>query len=145
MKDRFVDHEELRIFGKVFLHGSRNKFSTRLPWEPQPVIPEGTDWDYAAQHKQPWQQFVQEIEAAGWKECVDKSYMDNDTAFVFEKSIDGEKVQVSLRQNLNRYIDCCSIIDSDFYFKYLWKGADSVLPVEDRRKFFNTMYCLWDR
>ena len=137
--DKFANHEELQIFGEVWLHGSRRMSSRLLPWETM-ELPEGTDWDYAAQHKQPWQQMERVAYKNGWTEVVDKSYMDNNTAFVYEKTIDGEKVQVSLRQCLPTYKACFNSVDPDFYFTYLWKGSYKCFPVEDRRKFWNSLY-----
>jgi hypothetical protein len=137
--DKFVNHKELKIFGEVWLHGSRKMNQRQFPWD-RKKLPEGTDWDYAAQHKQPWQQTDQMVKSEGWVEVVDKSYMDNDTAFVYEKVIDGEKVQVSLRQDLARYKAVFTSVDPDFYFLYLWKGSDNCLDVNYRRAFWNQMY-----
>ena len=137
--DKFVNHKELKIFGEVWLHGSRKMGQRLLPWETK-ELPKETDWDYAAQHWQPWQLLVEVASEKGWAEVVDKSYMDDNTAFVFEKVVDGEKVQVSLRQSLDTYKSCFTSVDPEFYFTYLWKGSEKCLPVEDRRKFWNSLY-----
>lgn len=128
-------------FGEVYLHGSRGmaKRASR-----EPLLPESTDWDYAAQHTQPWQEIVAKAMADGWVEVVTESYKDNDTAFVFEKYLDGKKVQVSLRQNLERYKEVFEGIDPDFYFKYLWKGSKDCFSVDERRKYFNDLYGEYD-
>lgn len=137
-----LEKADIKIFGDVFLHGSRGMYNKSFYLTPQ--LPQSTDWDYAAQHTQSCQQLLEDAIKAGWVECVDKSYMDDDTTFVFERSINGNKVQVSMRQNLLRYKDCFNSIDVDFYFKYLWKSSGDCLSVEDRRKFFNSLYSCWD-
>jgi len=128
-------------FGDCWLHGSR-AMSERF-W-PSFDLPEGTDYDYAVQHTQPWQEIVDKADALGWVDAVSKSYMDNDTAFVFEKMVEGKKIQVSLRQNLQRYKSCFSAIDAPFYFKYLWKGSDDCFDIITRRRYYNTLYDCWN-
>jgi hypothetical protein len=132
---------EIEPFGEVFLHGSRAmaKRSGNLP-----LLPESTDYDYAAQHTQPWQELVAKAEKEGWVEIVTDSYKDNDTAFVFEKTLEGKKVQVSLRQNLDRYKAVFEDIDPDYYFQYLWKGSVDCLSVEKRREYYNKLYAEYD-
>lgn len=136
----FENHPDLKIFGKVYLHGSRFMNSRYLPWEECVDLPEDTDWDYAAQNVSDWQALVDEALKQGWIEVVDQSYTDANTAHVFEKMIDGQKVQVSLRQNLEAYVKAINTIEPDFYFKYLWKGSDICISVEDRRMFWDAMY-----
>ena len=137
--DKFVNHKELQIFGEVWLHGSRHMNRRMFPWDAK-ELSEGTDWDYAAQHHQPWHQTDRLANENGWVEVVDESYMDDNTAFVYEKIIEGEKVQVSLRQDLEAYKSCFTSVDPEFYFTYLWKGSEKCLPVKDRRKFWNSLY-----
>lgn len=128
-------------FGEVFLHGSR--FMAERAGKTA-LLPESTDYDYAAQHTQPWQEIVAKAESLGWVEIVTESYKDNDTAFVFERVVDGKKVQVSLRQNLARYKSVFEGIDPEYYFQYLWKGSVNCLSVEERRKYYNKLYAEYD-
>ena len=145
MDDRFANHPELKIFGEVWLHGSRRMKSTLSPWKTPSKLPEGTDWDYAAQHNQPWQTLDDLAKRNGWVEVVDKSYMDNNTALVYEKVIEGEKVQVSMRQCLDTYKSCFSGLEPTFYFRYLWKGSTECLPLDQRRNLWNLMYWVYQR
>lgn len=131
---------ELPFYDEFFLHGSRGK-KTLLGDSPDITH---SDWDFAVQHKQPWQDFDQRLVSKGWVGCVGKSYLDNDTAFVYEKTINSNKVQISCRQNLKRYKDVWNSVSPDFYFRYLWKGAPNCLPVEDRRELYNSLYYVWD-
>lgn len=153
MNNQFENHEELKIFGEVFLHGSRGMldryeqgwiFTDHPLSKKRIVLKENTDWDYATQNVQNWQDLVWRVTKEGWEEVVDASYCDNDTAHVFEKIIDGSKVQVSLRQNLNRYRDVFNSVDTDFYFSFLWKNSPECLPIEGRREFWNSLYYAWD-
>ena len=130
-------------FGRVWLHGSRYMASRTFGCN-KVILPEDTDWDYAAQHTQPWQQVYEAAIKEGWVEVVTESYKDNNTAYVFEKMLGDKKVQVSLRQNLQQYQDCYNGISPDFYFKYLWKKSPSCLPVEDRKKYYNQLYYAWE-
>ena len=62
-------------FGKVWLHGSRYMASRTYGYN-KVTLPEDTDWDYAAQHIQPWQQVYEAAIKEGWAEVVTESYKD---------------------------------------------------------------------
>jgi hypothetical protein len=136
MKESHKEH--LKIFGDdLYLHGSRG-MADRCFFESHPDVSK-SDWDYATQNRIDWV-----ATRNGWVQVVDQSYTDNDTMYVYEKIIDGDKIQVSERVNLKRYMYVFNSILPEFYFKYLWKGSDKCLPVEDRRNFYNNLYGLYD-
>ena len=139
MKDMFKNHPDLKIFGEVFLHGSRGMVKRELFSKREHLV-KNSDWDYAAQHHQPWEKHYSKIIAHGWEEIETKSYGDSNTAFVFEKTIDGQKVQVSLRHDIDLYKHCVYSVDYDFYWKYLWKGSEDCMPVEYRKCYWNSLY-----
>ena len=136
-------HEKLFPF-KVFLTGSREKESQYFAFLPEDlgkiVTPE-TDWDYATQadnFAEHW------LIKNNFKMNGLSSYCDNDTKFVYEKIIDGQKVQVSLRENLHRYIDCFNGVDWYFYRKYLHKSSPDCMDKDKQREFWNALYYAWD-
>lgn len=112
-------HEkEIRKFypnGEIYLHGSRRKALEIGKWD----LPEGTDYDYAVDYL-----VISRIDTAirnGWKECVDKSYLDSNSSVVLEKEIRGDKVQVSARQSLEVYKKAFESISAEEYFRDYWK------------------------
>lgn len=126
----------LPFISEFFLHGSRGKLDSSYCVS--------SDYDFACQHEQPWQETYALLLEEEFVECVEKSYLDNDTAFVFEKEILGEKVQLSFRQNLNRYKNVWNSIGEDFYKQFLWKKSEACLPVDARKNFYNSLYYVWD-
>ena len=84
----FEKHPDLAIFGEVFLHGSREMHSRLSLFSylggSIPSLAEDTDWDYATQNVVDWRQLYQEAVHLGWEEVVSKSYLDANTAHVFE-------------------------------------------------------------
>lgn len=109
-------HLEIRKFkpcpNEIYLHGSRNKFSL-IGLE----IPENTDWDYAVPAL--YQTEIDKAIEFGWEVKNCDSYLDVNTATVLEKTINGEKIQVSSREHLPTYITIFESIPLDKYIKYL--------------------------
>jgi len=143
--------KELPKLGEFFLHGSRGRlglsFGLSTSKKSYTEDVKNSDWDFACQHVKEfhsWQEQDLYMKERGWTECVDKSYLDNDTAFVYEKMLGKNKIQISFRQNLDRYKTIWYLIPEEFYFKYLWKKSENCFPVEERRQFFNTMYGIYD-
>jgi hypothetical protein len=114
--------QEIRKFypeGEIYLHGSRRKAAEIGKWD----LPEGTDYDYAVDYLE-----IGRIEKAlgyGWKECVDKSYLDSNSSVVLETNINGDKVQVSARQSLERYKKAFEDIPAEEYFYKYWKKPEN--------------------
>lgn len=100
---------------RVFLNGSRYM----LPRVTMSVeIPEGTDYDYAIDRVE-----VRDINrffSKGWKEVLTESYKDANTSCVFEKIIDGDKVQVMSRIDLDEYIYAFTKIKPNVYYS-MWR------------------------
>lgn len=126
--------ETFPSIGEFYLHGSRAKG----------LANENSDFDFACQHTQPWVNQRWMMEQEGFKEIIIESYVDNDTTFVYEKIINGEKVQVSFRKDLNRYKACWTSLDTETYRKLFWKQSPTCLPVEIRRDLWNIMYRCYD-
>ena len=114
-----IFHEkEIRKFypeGEIYLHGSRRKALDIGKCD----LPDNTDYDYAVDYM-----YIDQIDKAltgGWKECVDKSYLDSNSSVVLEKIIRGDKVQVSARQSLGVYKKAFESISAEDYFQNFWK------------------------
>lgn len=116
-------HEkEIRKFyphGEIYLHGSRRKAAEIGKWD----LPEGTDYDYAVDYL--YIKFIDTALRNGWKECVDKSYLDSNSSVVLERDIRGDKVQVSARDPLEVYKKAFESIPAEEYFDKYWKKPEN--------------------
>lgn len=136
------DSIKIKNLEKIFLQGSRGFFTKDFPPTPAPDLTE-SDWDFAIESDSE-RLLAQRFVDAGWELCDTYSYKDNDTTWVYNKEFYGHKVQVSLRNNLTRFIDCFNSIETSFYFKYMHKSSNKCMDREDMTRYWNSLYYAWD-
>ena len=74
-----------------------------------------SDWDFVTDYM-----LLDEINewlSDGWVELDNQSYLDRNTSIVLEKVIFGEKVQVSMKNDVHLYLEAVDDLDAEEYFK----------------------------
>lgn len=115
---------------KFFLYGSVSKipdysFDTLY----DPIIPDITfddksDFDFATDDDKIERRLLE----LGWEEKSDSSYQDTFTQKVFEGTLNNKRVQVSVKQDFDMFVQVWNTIPTDFYWEYLNKRSVKAMP-----------------
>lgn len=128
--------EQFAHLGELYLYGSLSKSGS---WDTEATIDENTDFDFAIQDSTV---AAKELTAAGWAELETEAYRDKLTTKVFEGMVDGHKVQISLRTELQTFKEIWSSIDSDFYWKFINKRSPRAMTKDETTAYLGQLYFL---
>lgn len=110
-----------KILGKnkeMYLHGSR-RMAEQI--NVTSLLPSDTDYDYAVQ----WHPTTIGLDAYcakfGWRYLGDKAYKGKNNTVVVEKMLDGDKVQVQFKLNLEVYKEVFESLNPSYYFDKFYK------------------------
>lgn len=118
---------------ELYFYGSRSK--TLIPVENR-----DSDWDFAFQNNQ---KSAEAVVAAGFTlKTTVYPYQDGNTFECYEKIVDGHKIQLVSKGNLELFKDVWSLISDDFWQTYMNKRSDKYMGkdgVTDLIKHFHRM------
>ncbi len=100
-----------------------------------------SDYDFAAQDNALTENLMV---VDGWNKVEVEEYVDNQTTHVYENTILDEKVQIAFKKDIKLYMSCWDQIDTEFFFRYLWKQSPTALPREHRNMYFNTLFASYE-
>ncbi len=78
--------------------------------------------------------------ANGWTKKEEMSYQDSSTVGIYEKQLNGFKVQVSQRYDLDAFTRAWDSIPSSFYWKYINKRSPTAFPREDVKEYLDQLF-----
>lgn len=119
-----LDYLLSKIPRPVILQGSRSRL-------PEAKI-KHSDWDFAVQYDEALDDWCS---VTGWTVVCDPNYTDDNTQIVYEKIIDGNTVQLSLRNDLGAFARLWSTITPEFFENELKK-----MDRESMKEWFNENY-----
>lgn len=130
--------EQLTSAKELFLYGSTNKIGR---WEVEELLTfdADSDYDFAVQDSA---KTYHELNKLGWQKKDELSYQDAQTAHIFEGSLDGERVQISLRQDLDKFKEAWGSIDPTFYWKFLNKRSPTFIGREGVKTYLDQLFFL---
>jgi len=132
-----IDFEVSLWSDSYYLFGSKDMAQKSLGKE---KVVEDSDWDFALQSFGTQESDDEVAERLGWSLKDRVSYLDMQTYGVYEKQIEGYKVQISCKRDLEFFQMVFESISPSFYWKYLHKSSDLVLPREAQTALFNQLY-----
>lgn len=118
-----------------FLFGSRSFYEH---------TPE-SDWDFAVQFSEDREKLLLE---KGWalKDFNGEGdYVDHDTISVFEKVVDGRKIQIALRRDVKRFAACWDQISHFIYKRHINKRSKEAWSKMEVAQYLNDLFSLYDR
>jgi hypothetical protein len=133
-----IKQEVSLITPKPYLFGSRY-MAQYWPWGGKA---DNSDWDFAFPYNGYEHAEVSKLESLGWEPKDVLKYMDNISFAVYEKIINGHKVQMCSKINLGVFKRTWERIQPKFYWHYLHKSSSTVLPKEVQKDIFNQMYTM---
>ena len=130
--------EQLTSAKDLYLYGSTSKISG-FQAEDLTTFDESSDYDFAVQDaKITHDQLI----SLGWQKKDKLSYQDAQTVHIFEGRVDGERVQVSLRQDLPRFKEAWKSIDYEFYWRFLNKRSPTFIGREGVKAYLDQLFWL---
>lgn len=130
--------EQLTSAKELFLYGSTSKI-VRGEYEQYQNFDELSDYDFAVHDtKATHDQLI----SLGWVKKDELSYQDAQTVHIFEGSVDGERVQVSLRVDLPKFKEAWKSVDAEFYWRFLNKRSPTFIGREGVQKYLDQLYWL---
>lgn len=124
----------------IYLYGSVSKVDPE-PFEAEGMVfDEDSDYDFAV----PYERRL-ELELASrrdWRRLPDLDYQDDFTVAIYEGSLGGSKVQLSLRQAYNHFVTAWDAITPEFYWKFLNKRSPTFIGKEGVQLYLNQFYRL---
>lgn len=117
----------------IYLYGSVGKLGS-FEGDDLAIFDENSDYDYAVQDSV---KVAGELRALGWEEKQNLAYQDSMTVKVFEGRLDGERVQVSLRNNLPLFKEVWSSVPCEFYWRFLNKRAPMFIGGEGVKTYLD--------
>ena len=130
--------EQITSTNDFFLYGSSSKIGV---WEAMEIenFDENSDYDFAVQDSKV---VHDELIKLGWQKKDELSYQDAQTVHIFEGQVGGEKVQISLRVNLPRFIEAWKSIDPVFYWTFLNKRSPSFIGRDAVKTYLDQLFYL---
>lgn len=130
--------EQLTSAKELFLYGSTSKVGS---WEVEELLTfdADSDYDFAVQDNA---KTYHELNKLGWQKKDELSYQDAQTVYIFEGSLDGERVQISLRQDLDKFKEAWGSIDPTFYWKFLNKRSPTFIGREGVKTYLDQLFFL---
>jgi hypothetical protein len=130
--------EQLTSARDLYLYGSTSKISG-FQAEDLTNFDESSDYDFAVQDtKITHDQLI----SLGWQKKDELSYQDAQTVHIFEGRVDGERVQVSLRQDLPRFKEAWTSINYEFYWRFLNKRSPTFIGREGVKAYLDQLFWL---
>jgi hypothetical protein len=130
--------EQITSTNDFFLYGSSSKIGS---WEAVEIenFDENSDYDFAVQDSLA---VYNELIKLGWQKKEELSYQDAQTVHIFEGQIGGERVQISLRVDLSRFIEAWKSIDPVFYWTFLNKRSSSFIGRDAVKTYLDQLFYL---
>lgn len=131
--------EQLTSAKEIYLYGSMSKIIIGELAEQLQTFDEDSDYDFAVQDSA---EVYQELISLGWTKKDELSYQDAQTEHIFEGELDGERVQISLRRDLEKFKEAWRSVDPEFYWRFLNKRSPTFLGREGVQKYLDQLFWL---
>lgn len=132
--------EELTTVRRVYLFGSVSKIPDEVDLFCCPELVysfgETTDYDFAVQYSA---DTLGELISKGWEQRPELSYQDKSTVHVFQKELFGQKVQISLREDLDQFREIWASVPKLFYWDFLNKRSPSYIGREGVQAYIDQL------
>ena len=132
-----LEHEEFGDVGEFYLFGSTSMIGGKFDPDMGESFDDESDYDYALEYTEATKKMLDEHK--GWSRLADKDYMDSFTLQVYQGTVDGQKVQISLKKDLALFKEAWSSISKPFYWKYINKRSPTAMPKGDKVEYFSQL------
>lgn len=130
--------EQLSSVKDLYLYGSTSKLSSFEARELE-NFDESSDYDFAVQDSA---KVHDQLISLGWRKKDELSYQDAQTVHIFEGQVDGERVQISLRVELDKFKEVWESIPAEFYWHFLNKRSPTFIGREGVKTYLDQLYFL---
>lgn len=127
--------DQLKTVDEFYLYGSTSKIDA-ITSEDLSIFDENSDYDFAVQDRGAT---AKELFENGWVKKEDLDYQDDMTVSVYERVLDGHKVQVSLRNDLTTFKEVWNSVPYEFYWRFLNKRAPTFIGNEGVKLYLNQL------
>ena len=127
--------DQLKTVDEFYLYGSTSKIDT-ITSEDLSIFDENSDYDFAVQDSAATEG---ELFGNGWVKKDDLDYQDDMTVSVYERVLDGHKVQVSLRNDLKTFKEVWNSVPYEFYWRFINKRAPMFIGKEGVKLYLNQL------
>jgi predicted nucleotidyltransferase len=131
-----IKHEVSLMHPEAYLFGSR--YMAKYLEDGKRV--ENSDWDFAFPYEGSETLELDRAKKLGWQPKESLKYMDNMSLSVYEKEVEGYKVQMCSKLNMALFKRAWESIHKDFYWDYLHKSSPYALPQVVQKEVFNQLY-----
>jgi len=125
----------------MFLYGSRDMADDWGNVSHYSPLVENSDWDFAVRNSLRVENY---LVMDGWKEKKTEAYKDATTFRVYDKEIDGYKIQISLRDKFDAFKSVWNNIPQDFYWKYINKKSKYAMSPDEVSQYISSMAYVYE-